>query len=171
MSNRKLYFVHLLAVVILGTSYFVGTSFAAPAIQRRDDGDSSFSSKPWPTPTKLYFADSQQAIDVAGSPSTTYPTMMPSVTSSSVTPTPTSVEHVPPVTILKQLGTTAVVAVSQGKTTTISIPSPSISGLPSPTSSSNQANSGPTSDGVALKIPAFTIGAGFAVAMWVLLGP
>jgi len=189
MFNRKAYLVHFLAMLILSVSYFVGSSLAAPTFQRRDDGDGSLpSSDPTPT-TLLDAADSfQKVVDdatltmtpvitptptVQGSPddgtTTTTPTVtstpIPSAVLGGVTPTPT-VELVPPVTVLKQLGTTAVVAASKGTTTTIQIPAAGASGVPSP---SNLVKAGSTSDGVVLTISSSMIAAGLAIAAWIVL--
>jgi hypothetical protein len=44
MSYKKAYLAHFLAMLILGASYFMGSSLAAPAFQRRDEGDGLFPS-------------------------------------------------------------------------------------------------------------------------------
>jgi hypothetical protein len=182
MSYKKAYLAHFLAMLILGASYFMGSSLAAPAFQRRDEGDGLFPSSnlthldttstmtPVITPTPV-----QGSPDVTTTTFTTVTSTLSAVSSSitpTITPTPTgtdtSIELVPPVTVVSQLGTTAVVVASQGTTTTISIPKSGASGIPSPTGSSYQAKPASTSDGVVLTVSSSMIAAGLAIAAMIM---
>jgi len=159
MSFRKAYLVIML---ILGVSYLMGSSLAAPVLQRADDeGDSS--DPPPPDPVQKGMSDvSPPAI-------TSTPVQVniaTTTTATSPTPTPTGsdseVEIVPPVTILKQLGTSAIVVASDGKTSTIGI---SPSGLPNSTSNNpNQV----TNAGTGLKISSSVIAVSLVVGVWIL---
>jgi len=173
MSNRKTSLVHFLALLVLSVSYFMGPSHAAPPFLRPDASPST-SIAPIPLDAEDSYQKARDATPLQGSPddgptttTTTFTTT--SSGSSSVIPTPMTtvipaVEIVPPVTIIRQLGITAVVVASQGTTSTIQI---TASGAPGVPTGSNQVKP-ETSVGVGLTISSPMIAIGLAIAVWVV---
>jgi len=174
--------VHILTMLILSISYFTGSSLAAPGLQRRDDGDASgdpistsddggtpTTTTPVITPTLVQGSPDDGPAATTTTFTTGTSTLIPSGVSSDVAPTPTptgtytGVEMVPPVTVLKQLGTSAVVVASQGTTSTLHLTRSS--GVPSPTS--NRLNQVASSAGGVLKISSSMIAAGLVIGVWV----
>jgi len=147
----------------------MGSSLAAPGLQRRDDGDASGDPIPTsdnggtPTTTTPVLTPTPAQDAATGTSTLMIPSGAPSRVVPTPTPTPTGVEMVPPVTVLKQLGTSAVVVASQGTTSTMH-PTGS-NGVPTPTSKRYQVA---TSAGGVLQISSSVVAAGMVIGVWIL---